>query len=181
MNVKGDEPKGSVQNPYTIEEFEELFDNGEWEGGFVAQLGYVAKGLTIYGTEVLEYYGEYLSFEYGLAENIGVTATFIFRAYCSINNEILSISGIAESQRGDFIYTASAELRVNGQTISITNFTTQGEIIYSSGTYPLGFCDIVLKDHIGLVEVVMHVTGTYDSGLGLVNVGASRIVYSQNR
>ncbi len=44
-------PKGSLENPYTRKEYEDMMDNGEeWPGGYVEGLGYVAADTVITGS-----------------------------------------------------------------------------------------------------------------------------------
>lgn len=40
-------PKGSTENPYTMEEYESLLDKGIWPGGYVEGLGYVIKEVVV--------------------------------------------------------------------------------------------------------------------------------------
>ena len=66
-DVESDE-KGSADNPYTLEEFNALLDNDEWEGGYVVGFGYVAPvvdihGSTVYGSD--EYSDEFFSWPWG--------------------------------------------------------------------------------------------------------------------
>lgn len=42
-------PKGSINNPYTMSEFND-FENGTWPGGYVEGLGYVAPDVNIWGS-----------------------------------------------------------------------------------------------------------------------------------
>ncbi len=42
-------PKGSINNPYTMSEFND-FENGTWPGGYVEELGYVAPDVNIWGS-----------------------------------------------------------------------------------------------------------------------------------
>ena len=44
-------PKGSLDNPYTVEEYEEYLDSGkDWPGGYVKDMGYVAADTIIVGS-----------------------------------------------------------------------------------------------------------------------------------
>lgn len=39
--------KGSANNPYTQEEYEQMLDNGTWNGGYVVGIGYVLDDVVI--------------------------------------------------------------------------------------------------------------------------------------
>ena len=44
-------PKGSLDNPYTVEEYEEYLDSGkDWPGGYVKDMGYIAADTIIVGS-----------------------------------------------------------------------------------------------------------------------------------
>lgn len=43
-------PKGSINNPYTLAEFN-AFENGTWPGGYVEGMGYVAPDVSIWGSQ----------------------------------------------------------------------------------------------------------------------------------
>ena len=45
--------KGTMENPYSMSECDEMLDNGTWPGGYVkddsGQVSYVTKSVTVWG------------------------------------------------------------------------------------------------------------------------------------
>ena len=171
------EEKGTKENPYTLPEFVDLLESGEWTGGFVAGAGYIAAEFSVEGYSYHSTSYQIYAINYGIFQNVGARKTCYACINSVLNNNILSITGVMLQIDQLYSFQAYAFVSVDGIETEKHIFSVNEPMIYPSHMCPLGALDIDMNRYHGQVHVnvgVYYETGSsytgYDNGSFTQNV-----------
>lgn len=174
--------KGTKNNPYTLPEFMDLLESGEWTGGFVAGAGYIAAEFSVEGYSYHANTYQIYAINYGLFQNVGLRKTCYACINSVLDNHMLSITGVMLQIDQLYRFQAYAFISIDGKEIERRIFNVNEPIVYPSHMCPLGALDIDMNRYHGQVQVnvsVYYETGSSD--LGYNNGSFTRNVYNRYR
>lgn len=188
----GYDPNGNYHwySGYTLDELNNW--EGDWPGGWVYGLGYVAPDTVIYG-----YYGDTsrphyeifnsTHFNYDFVEGMGAGATYQSSIAVRNSNGILDIACTIKGIPGysvTYTYSGCVEIYVNGQKREETYLyrDPNGTYLTEQGTGYIGGATVDLSKYHGQVEVkVITSGGRGDSYTGYSANSGSTTIYNEYR
>lgn len=167
--------KGSFENPYTTEEYEQLHDQNQWAGGYVEGVGMISGDNQ---DEVIT--GNYYAYGYTMIPDYGISSGIRVKFSTVESQGYLQISCSILLGNNNFQYTGYGVLKVGGKEKLQKTMSISHSVIVPEGESYLGDVEFDLAKYHGHVEVEACVIGTICTEYGNQSVRASQIVYSKN-
>lgn len=162
---KCEEARSYGYNVYTQGEFEQMLDNGTWDGGYVCGLGFFLGEVDVYGYPVHYDYNVQDYCNYLLSQGLGMGGCVVFRGSVTDHGQQLKVSASAMTPVGtvgNVTYFGYVELYVDGVLKQTAYFDLGESYIYQSGTNPLGIASFD-KPASGFVEIRLIASYAFES------------------
>ncbi len=172
---------GTLEDPYTEDEYNILLNSGTFQGGYVEEHGYIGPDVIVTADGKITKSFQGMSSRYNAVEGVGMSGNFAYKGCYMIENGYMSVGCSLFSRFGNDI-SASGEIivYVNGQEVLCQPLSTSSSMIYESESVPLGSTTFNLQQYSGNVEVKIRMGySRFDSGYSGVN--AEEIIYSSYR
>ena len=178
--------KGTQENPYSVDEFMELSDNGQWSGGYVAGLGYVTdifNNVIVLGNSYEPFSYSYTSQGYGFYSGVGIQLRLKGYATGARIGTVFTTNAFFQKTTNPLTYTATTNVYVDNVLVqSIQMHPDEGNSVYSADLTYLGSANVNLNLYTGHVVIKVVLYGEInENGLGHYNDTWTQVVYDEHR
>lgn len=173
---------GTIDDPFTMDEFDYMLNYGTWSGGYVAGMGFVLPELECtYNKTIYKHYDE-IHWRYDLVEGVGIRATYGEDVYTRIENGYLTIAANITNPTMQYNMLAQVVVRVDGEEREVFNMEVFDSYYGTYGKTPLGSITVDLTKYHGHVQVIVKTSGSQgDSYSGYSSINGEQIIYDNYR
>lgn len=161
--------KGSLDNPYTIVQYEQMVEDSTWQGGYVEELGFMEElpennilgGTDVYGIDETQ----------SLEDHLKITSNF------GIGNTIFVSAEVSNLYASHYSFSGSIEVCVNGHTEPRISLSKSGTYVTDDDYSLIGWAEADLSPFHGNVKVTCYIYGYMTTPKGILNISSQQIVY----